>query len=191
MANTAEKLQTKVITGKVRGSYVNVFKARLNELNGKEEFSMQVLIPKSDKATVSAIQGAIKAALAKKFNGKVPPNWRNPLRDGDTETNSEGNPLPEAYKGHYFMNVKSSDRPGIVDVNRQEVMDSGAFMSGDYCRVSMNAYGYDQKGNKGVAFGLQNIMVVEKGEPLGGRSRAEDDFNDDWEDQSANDDFMN
>lgn len=48
-------------------------------------------------------------------------------------------------------------------------------MSGDYGRVSMNAYGYDQKGNKGVAFGWNNAQFLEKGEPLG-RARAEDDF---------------
>lgn len=186
--NTAEKLQTKVITGKVRGSYVKVFKAELNDLSGNMEFSMQLLIPKTDKQTVGAIQGAIKAALSKKFNGKAPNTWRNPLRDGDTETRDDGSPMPDAYKGHFFVNVKSKEKPGIVDANRNDVIDSNAFMSGDYCRVSMNAYGYDQKGNKGVAFGLQNVQVLAKGEPLGGRSRAEDEF-DDWEDD-GNDDFM-
>lgn len=33
-----------------------------------------------------------------------------------------------------------------------------------------------QNGNKGIAVGLNNIQLVEKGEPLGGASAAEDDF---------------
>jgi hypothetical protein len=32
----------------------------------------------------------------------------------------------------------------------------------------VNAYAYDQAGNKGVSFGLNNIMLLEKGESLGG-----------------------
>jgi hypothetical protein len=43
---------SKVITGTVRGSYVNVFRPRTNDLSGKEEYSMMLLIPKQDKTTV-------------------------------------------------------------------------------------------------------------------------------------------
>jgi hypothetical protein len=46
-------------------------------------------------------------------------------------------------------------------------------------------YAYNANGNKGIACGLQNLQKLEDGEPLGGRSRAEDDFtaiNDDEED---------
>lgn len=189
MATQATALKTKVITGKCRGSYVNVFKPRLNDLTGKTEYSMQLLIPKSDKATVQAIRNAIEGALLSKFGGKKPGQWRNPLRDGDTETTQDGDPLPESYKGHFFMNVKSTERPGIVDADRNDVLDPGAFMSGDYCRVSINAYAYDQKGNKGVSFGLQNIQVLAKGEPLGGRARAADEFGD-WREDADNDDFL-
>jgi hypothetical protein len=42
--------------------------------------------------------------------------------------------------------------------------------------VSVNFYPYNQAGNKGVGAGLQNVQKVADGEPLSGRSRAEDDF---------------
>jgi hypothetical protein len=167
---------TKVVTGKVRGSYVNVFRPRLNDLSGQEEYSLSILIPKSDKATVGKIKAAIESASMSKWNGKPPANMRVPLRDGDAEKPDE-----EAYQNHYFINLKSKDKPGIVDKDRQEVLSSDEFMSGDYCRVSMNAFGYEQKGNRGVSFGLNNIQVIGKGQPLGGRGRAEDDF-DNYED---------
>lgn len=169
-------MSKKVVTGKVRGSYVNVFRPRMNDMNGKDEYSMAILIPKTDSATVGKIKAAIEEAKKDKFASKTPSNFRSPLRDGDEER-----PDDEAYAGHYFMNLKSQNRPGIVDKERQEVIDSDAFISGDYCRVSMNAYAYDVNGNRGVSFGLGNVQVLEKGDPLTSRARAEDDF-DDWGD---------
>jgi len=165
----------KVITGKVRGSYVNVFKPRLNEMNGQEEYGMTLLIPKTDAMTVKSINDAIADASKKKWNGKTPPILRLPLRDGDAEKGNDAN-----YAGMYFMNVKAKQRPGVVDKNLQQVMDSSEFMSGDYCRVSINAFAYEQKGNKGVSFGLNNIQVLEKGVPLGNWTRPEEDFAEDF-----------
>lgn len=170
-------MSKKVVTGKVRGSYVNVFQARMNDMSGKDEFGMAILIPKSDEKTVGKINKAIEQARKDKFGNKTPANFRSPLRDGDAER-----PEDEAYRGHYFMNIKSQNRPGIVDKDRQEVLDANEFISGDYCRVSMNAYAYDVSGNRGVSFGLGNIQVLEKGEPLTTKARAEDDF-DDWDDE--------
>jgi hypothetical protein len=167
---------TKVVTGKVRGSYVNVFRPRLNDMNGKEEYSMALLIPKTDTETVGKIKEAVKEAAKAKFGDKIPAKFKTPLRDGDEER-----PDDEAYKGHYFMNVKSANRPGIIDRSRQEVLDASAFVSGDYCRVSMNAYAFDVSGNRGVAFGLGNVQVIAKGEPLSNAARAEDEF-DEWKD---------
>ena len=37
-------------------------------------------------------------------------------------------------------------------------------------------------GNKGIACGLNNLQKLRDGEPLGGKSRAEDDFASDEED---------
>lgn len=166
----------KVVTGKVRGSYVNVFRPRMNGMSGKDEYSMMILIPKSDETTVGKIKAAIKHVMAEKWSGKTPSNFRSPLRDGDEEHGVE------PYTGHYFMNLKSTDKPGIIDKDRQELIDSDAFISGDYCRVSMGAYAYDVSGNRGVSFGLGNIQVLAKGEPLSGRARAADEF-DSWDDE--------
>lgn len=174
-------MSKKVVTGKVRGSYVNIFRPRMNDMSGKDEYSMTILIPKEDKTTIAKINAAIEEARKEKFGDKTPVKFRTPLRDGDEER-----PEDDAYKGHYFLNLKSQNQPGIVDKDRQEVIDDKEFISGDYCRVSMNAYPYDVNGNKGVAFGLGNVQVLAKGQPLTGRARAEDDF-DDWDD--GEDDF--
>jgi hypothetical protein len=168
---------TRVVTDKVRFSYCNVCSARRNELNGKDEFSTQVLIPKTDTDTVNAIKAAAKAALQAKWGDKIPPRVRNPLRDGDTETKSDGSPLGAEYQGHWYMSVKSNQRPGIIDRQGHELLGAQDVGSGDYGRVSLNAYAYDAAGNRGVAFGLNNVQLLEKGESLGGtRTNAFDDF---------------
>lgn len=164
---------TKVVTGKVRLSYVNVFEPRAMEAGQEPRYSVCILIPKSDKETLAKVNAAIEAAKqagAATWGGKVPPGLKLPLRDGDTER--EG---PE-YKGHYFINCNSKQRPGVVDAAVNPIMDQSEIYSGCYGRVSINLYPYNTSGNKGIGAGLQNIQKVADGEPLSGRSRAEDDF---------------
>lgn len=164
---------TQVITGVGRASYAHVFEPKVG-LSGKSEWSLSFLIPKDDEKTLGALRKAAKAAMEDKWPDpkRRPSNLRNPIRDGD-----EDRPDDAAYAGHYFINVSSKKyAPGIVDRNMEPVTDPRAFCSGDYCRVSVNAYGYDVNGNRGVSFGLNNIQVIRKGEPLTGSSRPESDF---------------
>jgi len=170
-------MTTRVVTDKVRFSFCNVCSPRRNEFNGKDEFSTQILVAKSDTTTVAALKAAAKAALSAKWGDKVPAKVRNPLRDGDTETKGDGSALGPEYKDHFFMTVKSSKRPGIIDANGVELLGSDDVASGDWGRVSLNAYAYDAAGNKGVSFGLNNVQLTNKGESLGGgRPSAFADF---------------
>ena len=79
------------------------------------------------------------------------------------------------------VSANSKTRPGIVDLAKHEIMDTSEVYSGCYCRFSINFYPFSTSGNNGVAAGLNNIQKMADGVPLGGRSRAEDDFDDDYE----------
>ena len=170
---------TKVITGvNTRWSYANVWDAK--SINGgAPKYSVSLIIPKSDTATVNKIKAAIQAAYEEgegklKGNGKFVPDLdsiKNPLRDGDKERKGD-----EAYKGCYFINANSATAPGIVDADRQPIMDRSEVYSGVYGRASVNFYAFNSNGNKGIACGLNNLQKIRDGEPLGGKSRAEDDF---------------
>ena len=50
--------------------------------------------------------------------------------------------------------------------------------------MSLNFFPYSAMGNNGISAGLNNVQFIRDGEPLGGRSRAEDDF-DVYEDPEA------
>ncbi|MDK1672749.1 DUF2815 family protein [Staphylococcus saprophyticus] len=172
----AKQIGTKVITGKVRASYAHIFEAHSMNEDAPKKYSVSVIIPKSDTQMIETIEKAIDQAKEDskaKWNGKVPSNLKTPLRDGDTDREDDPN-----YENAYFINATSQTQPGIVDQNKIRLTEPGTLVSGDYIRASINFYGYNVNGNKGVAAGLNNIQLVEKGEALSGASKAEDDFDD-------------
>lgn len=170
---------TKVITGvNTRWSYVNAWEAK--SINGgAPKYSVSLIIPKSDTKTLEKIKAAIQAAYEEgqgklKGNGKSVPMLsalKTPLRDGDVER-----PDDEAYANSYFINANSGTAPGIVDADRNPIIDRSEVYSGVYGRASINFYAFNSNGNKGIACGLNNLQKIRDGEPLGGKSRAEDDF---------------
>ena len=172
---------TKVITGvKTRWSYANVWEPK--SINGgAPKYSVSLIIPKSDTVTVGKIKDAIKAAYDEgqsklKGNSKSVPalsSIKMPLRDGDLER-----PDDDTYKDSYFINANSATAPGIVDAARQPILERSEVYSGVYGRASINFYAFNSNGNKGIACGLNNLQKISDGEPLGGKTRAEDDFAD-------------
>lgn len=176
---------TKVITGPdTRWSYCNAWEPKAIN-GGTPKYSVSLIIPKSDTRTIEKVRAAIQAAYEEgqsklKGNGKTVPQLKvlkTPLRDGDLER-----PDDEAYANSYFINANSASAPGIVDADRQPIIDHSEVYSGVYGRASINFYAFNSNGNKGIACGLNNLQKIRDGESLGGKSRAEDDFNDEDDD---------
>ena len=148
----ANQNSTKVVTGIVRLSYANVWEPT-SVNGGTPKYGVSLIIPKSDKKTITAINKAIDAAIQagiSKFGGKIPNKaaLKLPLRDGDAERDDE------AYANSYFVNANSPTAPQIVDRAVQPILDRS----------------------------LGNIQKIRDGEPLGGRSSAADDFTADFDD---------
>lgn len=181
-----ELQSTKVITGKVRFCYAHVFEPTAISEGDTPKYSVCIIISKDDKATLSKIEAAIKAAkevgkskIADK-NGKIPSTIKTPLRDGDEERGDD-----PAFINSYFINANSSRRPGVVDRGLNQIIDPEEFYSGCYGRASINFYAYNVQ-SKGIAAGLNNIQKLEDGERLDGGSSAESDFGGD----NASDDLL-
>ncbi len=181
---------TKVITGVVRLSFVHLFEPYAADANQEPKYSTTVLIEKKDKELLKLVKRAIEEAKEQgksKWGGKIPANLSVALGDGDEKLDDDGKPY-DGFAGHYYLNARCKNKPGVIDAFKQEINDSTKVYSGCYARVSVNFYGYNVSGNRGIACGLNNVQFVKDGEPLGGRSRAEDDFDeyvdedDDYED---------
>lgn len=165
-----------VVFGPCRLSYTHLFtKYSPDGDTDSGKYMTNVLIPKGEKETVKAIEGAIEAAkktgIISKWDGKEPKKVDLPLRDGDTDKEDD-----DIYAGHYYINAKCASRPGIVDKHRSPIVDEDDVYSGMWAIVSVTFYPYNVSGNKGVAIGLNNVMKTKDDERLGGRTSAENDF---------------
>lgn len=179
-----EVLNTKVVTGKVRFSFVNVFEPKAFA-DQEPKYSVMLMIPKSDVGTVAKIKAAIdnaaKKGLTTKFGGKMPTVLKTTFKDADKDTNMDGDVLSSVYPetaGHYVINVSSKTQPKVIDLYGNPIIDPTELYSGCYGRASINFYAYAQQGNKGISAGLGNLQKLDEGEPLGSVSSPTSDFAD-------------
>lgn len=179
-------LNTRVTTGKVRLSFVHLFEKHAVEEGQTPAYSVMAILPKSDKVTLAKMREAEKNAAEKDkgrcWNGTIPKVLASIIKDGDAEDPKTGEPysakLPEV-AGSYFFTVRSTKlKPGVVDRDKNEILDQSEVYSGCYGRLALTAYGYNVSGNRGISFGLNHVQKLADGEPLGGFTRAEDAFDD-------------
>lgn len=170
----ANEVSTKVVTGKVRFSYLHVFEPQAIKEGDEKKYSVSLIIQKSDKATLSDIKKGIEAAteIAKtKLGGKLPKNFKLPLRDGDEDREDD-----DAYENTFFLNASGKRKPGLVDKDLNPIMDRDDLYSGCYGRASISFYYFDSNGSKGIACGLNNLQKLKDGDALSGGASAVADF---------------
>jgi hypothetical protein len=196
-------------TPKFRLSFPYLAEQAKNRETGElDGYSCQAIIKKSDVTPEfqKEFRSVIKAALIKKFGDQVPDKIKAqmksnplfPLRDGDDKAAFET--WREEYAGSYIATLKAGKyapgclvkRTGDKALSKEEILSE--FYAGCYCIATISAYAWEKKGKKGASTGLQNILKVSEGEPLGvAKNSAANDFEDlldeadDCEDVSAED----
>lgn len=160
----------KVYTPVFRASFAHVFTPRLNQLSGKEEYSVKMIFDKD--ANFTDMTAIVQEAIQEKWGTNPPKNIKLPFKDGNQ---GDTDKYPED-KDKIICTAKTMIAPpGVVNRQCQPIMDPKEIYSGCYMIATVTAYAYDNIA-KGVAFGLQNLMKWEDGEPLVSRASAEDDF---------------
>lgn len=175
---------TRIVTGEVRFSFVNLLKPRSSQQGGEEKYSVTILVPKSDFATKQRIDAAIEAAKqlgqSKVWNGVIPPMVAIPIHDGDGVKPSDGMPFGDECKGHWVFSAstKVDSPPKIVDANMNPILDPTEVYSGMYGRIAVNFAAYANAGKKGIGCYIStNVQKTRDGEPLGSSApAAADDF---------------
>ncbi|UTC28014.1 DUF2815 containing protein [Stenotrophomonas phage A1432] len=175
----------KVTTPKFRASFAWIFKAQppMEGQGGDPKYGVTMLFDAAARKTpqYEQLKKLAHAAAKEKFGDKLKPDgngWyhglRNPLRDGAEKSELEG------YEGMIFAAATTKMQPGCVDQSLNRIISDevgpDGFYSGCFARATVTAYGYDKAGNKGVAFGLQNVQKLGDGEAFSGRTAAENDF---------------
>ena len=175
----------KVITGKVRLSFVNLAEPK-DDMQGNPFYSAQIIIDKNDQRTIGNVEKAIQSLRQDpKALAKVNNNAKAivaPFRDGDTDTADSVANAPSVYEGKYFVNAKNKRKVTCLGKNKEvlspvEIEDE--LYSGCYVQAQLSLYVYNANGNKGVGVGLEAVRKVAEGERLGGVTVKADDFDDD------------
>lgn len=173
-------MSRKLILKNVRFSYVRVFEAE--QFNGVGEFNYSVvlLIPKTDTALVKQINDAVKAEAQDyfsrdpKFKGQVPANFKSPLRDGD-DPKKEGQ---AGYEGMYYITAKRKEehgKPIVIDKSKQPITVKENIYSGSWGVASISLYGYNMSSeNRGITAGLNGIQKVTDDDRLDGGASVND-----------------
>jgi Protein of unknown function (DUF2815) len=177
----AKAKKTRIVTARGRAFYANALMVPKANDQGVDKYSIQFLIPKNSPgvAPILAAVEEAKRAYETKFNGgkKLGEAWammQTPLRDGDAELAS-GKQTDRDYAGHLFFNASSTDKPGLVDKDVQEIVDPREIYSGMFVKIDVNFYPFANK-TRGVAAGLNHVQKVGDGEPKSGAGSASGAF---------------
>ena len=190
-----EEFKTRAVIKKVRLSYCNLLEPT-SFSNEEPRYRTDIIIPKNDTKNIDAVKFAISEAIRKaQQNGKplagedlkkakATGKWHSALKDGDVERTDD-----EAYKNSYFISPwanKNWNDNGqqICDVREKPITKdtpdaNEKIYSGCYATISVNFFGYENRGNMGTGSSIGNVLTFEKGEKLGGKIEATSEFADD------------
>lgn len=163
-----------LITPEAILSYPQLFEPKPN-MQGTLEYSC-TLVFESDSDLNELVEAAQKAG-EERFGGKFKDlvakgQARMPFKDGEENYGS----------GTTFIRVKSKAAPGLVDRyadasgKPRTISDPDELYPGARVRASLRPYAYDANGNKGVAFGLNNLQKLGDGQRIDGRKPATSEF---------------
>ena len=123
-------------------------------------------------ANLEPLKKAMVDFMTKKFGATKPRGRNSPvIRFGIRGKTFEG-----YVAGAKFINATSNTKPGLVDAQNNDIINEADFYPGVERPRHGAAILVRHRGNKGVAFGLQNIQKLADGEPLGGRVSASKEF---------------
>jgi len=124
---------------------------------GKPKYSAALLIPKSDTATIKAINDAVEAAKKTKWGANVPNLKPTPLRDGlDATVNGRA---PIASEADYMVLSSSNhQKPAVVGRDGHVSMEQDLFYAGAIVNARISVYAYNGDMSKGIAFGLEGVQ---------------------------------
>jgi hypothetical protein len=173
-----------VLTPPFRVSFPSLFKATSYE-GGEPKYSVVAIFDKkmddAQKKLYADMAAIAREAAEAKWGKNLPKNLRSPFRDG-TEKDMEG-----YGPGVVFCTLSSKMPPGVIGRNKERLAEADVY-AGCFARATVVAYAYDQRGNRGVAFGLNNLQKLGEGPRFSQVSDPDKDF-DSVDDETFKDDY--
>lgn len=170
MAQKMDIQKKKCITPEFRASFPHLFKPKAFKQGQEPKFMLTMLFTK--KQDLKELKRAAHNAAVEKWGPKEnwPAKMKMPFRDGNEKSDLEG------YADMITVTATSKTQPGVVSQDLSPILSEQQFYAGCYARAELIAFPYDESGNVGVSFALQNVQKLRDGKPFSGRKRAEDVF---------------
>lgn len=181
------KAATLVTTPKAMLSYPHLDVAQPGQKPGdKAKFSATfVFAPGTD---LSVLQAAVMAAAEEKYPGKAAELFRIGTLRSPFRKDAEAKGYPA---GSIFVNCRTERQPGLVYLWPGSEKDANGrvlparipqdkiredLYAGAFVRAQLRAFAYDNSGNKGVSFALNNVQKLADGDRIDGRQDATEAF---------------
>ena len=180
--------ENRVILKNVRCNFPRVHAPEVNQLSGKNEYSIVVLIPENDPQ-VAELKNKMQAVWVAKFGPeKGPKKLKSALDSKNTRFLHH-----DDENACYRINLKRREQDGapmVLDRAKQPLAaSSGLPYGGCYINVSFDLWVYDKQ-STGTSATLLGVQFVKDGEPFGGSSQPSDkDFEDLSNDGTDSDPF--
>lgn len=179
---------TQVISPPGRASYPHLATAQApQDGKGDPKFSLAIIF--DEAATKTPAFAAMKAAVEAAAEDAYPGKGKDMLAKGQLKSPFRTDCAAKNYTGcAVFLNVRTTKKPGVVFGTKDPSTGKAKIIPDDQIekeiypgavvRFSGNAYAYNQAGNKGITFGLNNVQKVADGERIDGRAEASEEFAD-------------
>jgi len=154
-------------------SFVHLFTPRAVTPGAEPRFSMNILFDEAAQKSNEfiALKAEVAAVVKEKWPTGAPSGLRNPFRDAGEKDYAGYD------EGIIYINPWSKQKPGVCDGRLQDVLAPDDVFPGQLVKATVRAFAYDNSGNKGVSFGLQNVQIVKADMPrLDGKRSASNDF---------------
>jgi hypothetical protein len=165
-----------IITPEGVASFLNIFRPHPTQktADGRPKYTMTIIFKKKEQKTpmFKRLKEAAEEVVAEKWSDR-PKKLKWPFLTAEDLEN-----VPNGLEDDdVFLRLTAINKPGVVDQHVQPILDESLMYAGAVVRCSVQAFTWtDDKGGKGVSFGLNNVQKIKDGPHLAGGSRAEDDF---------------
>lgn len=191
MASKQRNPECKFNTAEFRVSYASVFKPKVQDRDDGTQssyYQFDALFPK-DSTDMEVFETAFRLATEDEFGKDAKkmlanPKFKIPLKDGDEHENEE-------YRGHWYINIKSSgDNPHPPVLSTKKGADGKFiacterdFYSGCWARANVTVSAFNHKMAKGVSVWYNGLQKIRDDDQFGGSNfNAEESFADMAED---------
>jgi hypothetical protein len=167
-----DKLTVTMVTPPFRMAFPALFTPE--ETDNGERYKVTALFPPD--ANLKKLKSALNECMVDAFG--EPDDWptgRNDVHPDDKLYDAGTKEYNGFKKGWTALSIASTDAPGIVDADGEEVLNKREVYGGRWARAHVAVTSYDNK-SKGVTVYLNHVQLLEHDTPFSGKGDAKSAF---------------